>query len=980
MTKLALDPEGLLSSLQRLGEAANCRALLIIDAINEGDRESWSKHLAAIAREVRRFSHVGLVVSCRQPFETLILRRGSASKFVTVEHHGFTDVEVDAQVEYFAHYDIPAPHAPMLTPEFSRPLFLKMVCESVKNRARNRKSAYVRDLASGQKGLTLVLEDFAKEIGKPIEQDFDLGRLTCWNLLKGDSLSPGGPLIGLAPAMASNSREFVSRDECLSSIRKFASWRGIDRSEELLRRLLADGLLAEGVTWNAGDPVPVIQFPYQRFGDHLIARYLLDRYLNTKSEVTIRRSFYVNRPLGRLFDLSPGGYSYRHPGLASAIMLEFPERVKRGPVPSDERELVAYLPHARQLSGPLREVFLEGLYWRPADSFTKATDYIINFYLGLDHEWTRFAVLEVLVSLATRVGHPYSAERLFRLLQPQEIQDRDLFWSEFLRRINRDSAVFRLIEWIDATDTGARDGNVVDNCIVLLSLILTTTRRALRDRATRALYLLGLDRPSSLFDHTVASLEFNDSYVPERMLAASYGVAMSMWADPIGDEVRSELPGFARGLVTRMFLPTGQNRTSHVLMQDYALGITDLARRTDPNCIPKMQLRHLRRPLSAVCSPFPLPSEIDEAEVEESKSAIHMDFENYTLDRLVKGRGNYDFEHEGYRAVRKQVLWRIGNLGYTEKKFRAIDAEIVHAGERRSDLDPSKIDRYGKKYSWIAYFELYGVRLDAGLLDEWREERPSDADIDPSFPIEPTTWIPPLSGIFERSPSSPREWLTCMATPAYEGLLHRGGVDDAPGSWVLLNGWIQERAITDGRRLFTFLQARFVNQAVLGRLATTFLRRDYPGNHALGTPCDDYYTYAGEIPWSARYAAAFRTPDGDAERQLDTAFAEYSADQTTVGIPIEIPVCYWAWESYHSVTNQVGGIYFPAPALCESLGLVNHARDLNLYDSDGKRATVITSAESSDLGIDCHFLFVRSDLLDRYLRHTGQRLIWFVWG
>ena len=31
------------------------------------------------------------------------------------------------------------------------------------------------------------------------------------------------------------------------------------------------------------------------------------------------------------------------------------------------------------------------------------------------------------------------------------------------------------------------------------------------------------------------SLSFNDPYVPERMLAAAYGVAMRFWADPNGE-------------------------------------------------------------------------------------------------------------------------------------------------------------------------------------------------------------------------------------------------------------------------------------------------------------------------------------------------------------------------------------------------------------------------------------------------------------
>ena len=979
-TGLAATPEHLLEGLQGLGEAAGCRALLIIDGINEGDRGAWSRRLPAIVSAVRRLSHVGLVVSCRRPFEALILKDRTTSRFVTVEHRGFTDVEVDAQVAFFTYYDIPAPQAPLLTPEFSRPLFLKMLCESVKTRAQRHKSSYVRDLASGQRGMTLVLEDFAKEIGKPIEREFGLGRLTCWRLLKGHPLTPGGPLIGLAPAMALAGRTYVTRDECLELIQRLTSWRCADRCEELLQRLLADGLLAEGMTWNDEEPVPIVQFPYQRFGDHLIARYLLDRYLNTQSEEALRRSFYKNRPLGRLFDLFPGGVSYREPGLASAIMLEFPERVKRGPVPSDERELVAYLPRARQLAAPLREVFLDGLYWRPAASFTSTTDKIISYYLDLDNEWIRGEVLEVLVSLATRVGHPYAADRLYRRIRSLEMADRDLVWSEFLRQIYRDSAVLRLIEWIDATEGGTRDGAVVDNCITLLSLVLTTTRRSLRDRATRALYLLGLKRPSQLFDHTMGSLDFNDPYVPERMLAASYGVAMSMWADPNGGRARSALPALARELVKRMFLPRGRDRTAHFLMQDYALGIIGLARRVAPRCVPKAQLDYLSRPLRAIGSAFPPPQRIDEAQAEAAKPAIRMDFGNYTLGRLLRGRQNYDYQHEGYREVRKQVLWRIGDLGYSEEKFRTADSEIGRAAGRRSEIEPSRVDRYGKKYSWIAFFEMYGVRLDAGLLPKGNAERPSDADIDPSFPPKPETWIPPLGGILDSSPSEPREWLTCGATPDYEALLHRREVDGAPGPWVLLEGWVEEGARDDKRRLFTFLSSRFVARGALTRLATTFLRREYPGNHEIPQPFDDLYTFAGEIPWSTRFAAPLRTRDGNAKRHIDVAFNRYGLEPRRMGVPVEVPVYRWFWEPSHSAENQIGGVYFLAPALCESLELVNHARELDLYDGDGKRATAFTIAESDELGVECYFLFIRADLLDRYLRATDQRMVWLLWG
>jgi hypothetical protein len=70
-------------------------------------------------------------------------------------------------------------------------------------------------------------------------------------------------------------------------------------------------------------------------------------------------------------------------------------------------------------------------------------------------------------------------------------------------------------------------------------------------------------------------------------------------------------------------------------------------------------------------------------------------------------------------------LWRVKDLGYSSKLFEKIDEFIGRGGWDSSSS--AKVDRYGKKYSWIAYFELYGVRSDLDELDVRRvSERTSD--------------------------------------------------------------------------------------------------------------------------------------------------------------------------------------------------------------------------------------------------------------
>jgi hypothetical protein len=73
------------------------------------------------------------------------------------------------------------------------------------------------------------------------------------------------------------------------------------------------------------------------------------------------------------------------------------------------------------------------------------------------------------------------------------------------------------------------------------------------------------------------------------------------------------------------------------------------------------------------------------------------------------------------------------------------------------------------------------------------------------------------------------------------------------------------------------------------------------------------------------------------------------------GIPIEVPGHEFSWESYHGTMNQSvsGGV--AAPALCEALGLVNHARRLDLYERRSRPASLYRRfGEGSTAGGHCY--------------------------
>jgi hypothetical protein len=304
---------------------------------------------------------------------------------------------------------------------------------------------------------------------------------------------------------------------------------------------------------------------------------------------------------------------------------------------------------------------------------------------------------------------------------------------------------------------------------------------------------------------------------------------------------------------------------------------------------------------------------------------------------------------------------------------------IDRAAWRSERAGKTKIDRYGKKYSWIAFFEMYGVRLDTGQLSEYDGERPSDADIDPSFPESPKTLQPVLADLFSGSPTEPRKWLSTGPTPDYQGFLQCQAIEEQIGPWVLLEGFVKETAPTDNRYVFTFLRGILIKREYTNKIISKFNTIEYPGNRAIPEPIEDHYTYAGEIPWSQNFAADLRDSHGKAKPDERPAFSIHDGRHWLPGTPVEIPAYGFAWESYHSELNQVGGITVLAPVLCEKFGLCNRRGEWDLYDQSGRLATAYREFKGPHDTFRSKLLYLRADLMANYLA-SELDLVWLVWG
>lgn len=205
-------------------------------------------------------------------------------------------------------------------------------------------------------------------------------------------------------------------------------------------------------------------------------------------------------------------------------------------------------------------------------------------------------------------NHPLNATFLDSVLRPMPVGERDLQWTEWVRRNFPDRFGFERVldvaadvQSLESRWKSKIEKRTQSDCLRAkwLLWLLTTTVRNFRDRVTRALYWFGLGDPAALFELTEEASEINDPYVFERSLAASYGVAMAAHcANAIPDFRRKILPAQARRFFDLMFKSNATGRTTHLLTREYGLRFIELARFHNPRLFTKSESRMLRHPFT----------------------------------------------------------------------------------------------------------------------------------------------------------------------------------------------------------------------------------------------------------------------------------------------------------------------------------------------------------------------------------------------
>jgi hypothetical protein len=952
--------ERLLAAMDAAGQRSRCRLPIVIDGLNEAeDPRTWKPLLASLKEVLQRYPFILFICTLRTDFAQEAL----PADVETIKMPGFGEDRYDAILKYFKHYRINFQDAELPIGLLAHPLTLRLFCE-VTNPARQHDVG----IEAMPGSLSAIFEGYLEKAGERIEElaprSFRYFQPDVRN-----ALYKIGELLWNEKA----------RSLDMDALRVLLGEEQRTWDKSIVRALEQEGILIKvpGELPNG----PRIAAVYDQLGGHLIANALLTKHGRTGVASWLQESG-TSKALG---DLGPDGHPLGTDTFQALIGL-IPRKLDQQLWP--------------MLVPPLREAALRGAADLEGKHLDSATVEELAKLATAKQPPSR-DLFDRLWQTRGAVSHPLNADFLHKVLKRISMADRDLRWTEWVRLNRRE-----LLTDVGSFDKkwrqnpGQRDQSERLRACWFMWL-LTSTYRELRDSATKALLFFGLGDPEGVFLLTVRSLDINDPYVAERMLAVSYGLTMTLYFRKDQERFQTVLmPWFALTLFRTMFAENAPFSTTHTLRRDYAKGIIDLTLRLHRSLLTPSQREKINPPFRGGIKNWSYRPDYDAGRYSEGNDPLGFDWENYTMGRLARDRSTYDFSHRDFLRVKEQILWRIHDLGYSLGRFGEIDKELAQSRWRSRTDSSSSPERYGKKYSWIAFYELAGFRHDHGIItrERWDSSRPhpDEVDIDPSFPDEPvskTVIQEDLLGTHNRNASL---WVKKGPIPKFSKYFlnqHPGG---KKWLWLLAHAGHFRHSKEIGRTGFVRIRAFFVSSADLAKLRRILRSRDVQFDTGRDMQSISGF-FAGESCWrdDVPYATAESIRRVVGKRRIRMpAFGPIVIQLGEKTIRMGQPSPRWHDEPLYqgveltplaqrntfeerTTLDRPSGL-IPIRQLIEYSDLHLSLPLWNTHDSKGQLISIASWIPG--IGNSESALFLRANMLREFMARTRSRIVWVVMG
>lgn len=531
--------EEFLHGLNDYGKSIGKRVVIFIDAVNEGKGKLfWTSFISSFIKEVKGYEWLGLVLTVRSSYKRIIFPEDDFSKLELVEYHhiGFANFEYEASKIFFEEHGIEAPKIPLLHPEFQNPLFLMLFCQGIQK-------AGLTHIPDGLNGITAVIGFFIKNVNRVLSEPNRINYSDSLGLVQKS-------VHAIIKYKIENDLQYVQYEKAhqivYESVSAFVSNKGF------IDELISEGVFSKNVYWVEGNEYEEgVYLVYERFEDHLTAKYLLETYPNFDEEF---------KEGGNLFRYVKDEDSlYRNKGLIDAFSIQIPEL--KG------KEFSTYVP-AFIDSYPIIESFINSLLWRKHDTINEESKRYANECAFL-YNGTSELFWEVILAISSTPGHSFNALSLHKHLMQFTLAERDADWTQFIKeRYTDHSSVKRLIDWAwKDNDKSCISDDSIKLSGITLAWFLTSTNRELRDKATKALVSLFQDKPKLLIELIQLFEQVNDLYILERLYAVAYGCALRTTQTKDLKELSE--------YIHKTIFNDKHEVIPHILLRDYARGVIE---------------------------------------------------------------------------------------------------------------------------------------------------------------------------------------------------------------------------------------------------------------------------------------------------------------------------------------------------------------------------------------------------------------------
>ena len=826
---ITLGMNGFLDTLNSAGEASGSPLILCIEAINETrPLRYWRDRLSTVSRAVQTRAHLRLVITCRTQFKSNCLPE--ANEYQIVEHLGFSGVERIACQTFFKYYELEPPISPILQPELSNPLYLRLVCETLQSRGLHR-------LPTGWHGLLPTILAFLQEKERQFAEEHET--IEGANIVKGS-------LMAIASEIANVGNTVISWSKAQRVIyEKNPQTNNMQVLEWLIRAnlLIEDAPLSDARLKDESTVRPA----FERLGDFLVATEILERCEQTGLEIECKDGGLLNKLWNDTDALD------RNSGVIGALSIIIPEQNPGLELPN----LVEY----DQIYNSLVQITVRSFPSRDPATFSQASELLILEALRL--KYFSYNAMDAALAISWQSSE-IDAIWLDQLLKQKPLSGRDAYWCDYLHdRFDSHGTVERLINATFELPLGRLEPEIAERWTTVLFWVTAAADRRVKDKATRAAIAILAGQSQIIPNVLRRFIVSDDDEVRERTLLSCYGaLIISQDTDVVGPITEFLQDNYRRNPCA----------LDNALIRDHIRCISELAQ--ELNCLPPRSDPELSMKPTGSDWPLMLPSD---EQTEKWGEQLNFkpderwsDFFKYSMECLRSWYHGFSKKDMGQWILQRAAR----DFSYENSGCEKYDDYMLskHGGGRGK---PRWAERIAKKYLWIAMYQLASRLHDQvdRKQDTWEPESLrtplillEERKIDPTLPsnvIETgretgAWWINSSVDLKSSKKLSDEEWVASKANiPEFKEILSIVRHDDQ--DWYPLVSyptWDDRNEDADWAKTYRQTWMMVHSYLILKQdfaIADNYLHRRNFFGRWMPEGASWLYGFAGEYPWGTPF-------------------------------------------------------------------------------------------------------------------------------